>query len=1222
MPAVSAVPVQLAVNAIKKYIKYFQTDKLPEHSSKVWQDISDELKGLWKVSAVRVNIQQDRRKILTLAREECGIFISGKEKITPNLNESTESHDNSNTKYDLDDSNRYDGSEKLDSDASDDDAECESFHVTISREQWNQMKCKKPLIYKGRKYYGFEPGVWTNIVSQAFWEQYRIKCAFVFKRAKINKNGRHYAVMNGRCKDSSCRNSIRGIIKDPPLGNGPVVIIMKCRDTRSSKHADVKRPLNGKKRNEIKQTLLRTGVLGWIKEEAKNILQPGDTGSPFLYNPNTLHQAKKEATNEELGINPEDGRDLILAIRKMNQDPMYTNSISWIGDTPFFVFYVTPTQLHTYAEYMRIHKQCSSICIDATGGLVKRLIESRDKKTGHIFLYQVIINFDGTSIPVYQMLSEKHSARFISFWLSEWVDKVQLPRQAVSDGSRALLNAMSLAFNGKSLKDYINFVFENLINSTNVQPRTFIRLDTAHFLHSVSRWKCFLSVLHKIVKQFFLYCVALMIDCQQLSLLEEFFILTLIVCNSEFDDSIIALDDRMISAEEARKKLEELIAKRNFDLTVIDSIEIDPEKTVILEELSSKAVDKDGCSVSLLTWIDRLCRQVNNVIFIGKKLNTHYVPGLYSNLVDKIKDFPLWTNVCTPETMSRPTSCYVETNFKDLKMNLKNKVKLPTTVTKFLKLHIADILGGVNIFRAKLTKFVVENSSDENQKYPKEEKLYENWKGLGKTTRDDDWISNYGNQSDKDDQNDSLAMPENHSNSFSNINSSKDKNYSVTKFENHYDHNYSLNFKDNTKNYNINISATNVEDLTIVAKNSTNDRKIISITSPSTVHNDLNLSSSSMSSSNYPDENKSVNLFSNSYEKTNIEDRITHEPFTLKQDGEPLFVALENMMKEKSMNKKVGHYFKCCPEAALLNNLVNEKKPKVIKKRQDFLLRNGNKTGPVKFKGTRWTALNTCAFDTLAQILFTAAIDNNSYNEFITNSDLPIFKFVKYFIKFGATQGVYENRMSILNPIYAKKNIEKDNTKIEIAPKINCTDNITKLWNILFKDKPSAIESTVCSNSLCRVYTRALPSITANHKIITRQGFTALERALEFYHQIYNVHCRFCYKPIATCFTVPQQSLFIELDIRDNQSKVKMCRLSELPIHLNLKLKNDDGSEAHLRYRLSGVVAYVTGHYLAYCRRVGGNWEMYNDLSTKPESASGHVKVEPHGAFYILESHK
>ncbi|KAK0157339.1 hypothetical protein PV328_011093 [Microctonus aethiopoides] len=165
--------------------------------------------------------------------------------------------------------------------------------------------------------------------------------------------------------------------------------------------------------------------------------------------------------------------------------------------------------------------------------------------------------------------------------------------------------------------------------------------------------------------------------------------------------------------------------------------------------------------------------------------------------------------------------------------------------------------------------------------------------------------------------------------------------------------------------------------------------------------------------------------------------------------------------------------------------------------------------------------------------------------------------------------------MSILNLIYNKKKLKEDSTKIKVAPFINCHDNIINLWKILFKDAPSVLESQVCSNSLCQTYEQALPAISVNHKIITQQGFTALEKALEFHHKIYNVRCRFRYKGIATRFTVPQQ--------------------------------------------ISGVATYISGHYFANCRRLGGNWQIYNDLLIKPKSASVHTDVELHAVLYVLK---
>lgn len=54
-------------------------------------------------------------------------------------------------------------------------------------------------------------------------------------------------------------------------------------------------------------------------------------------------------------------------------------------------------------------------------------------------------------------------------------------------------------------------------------------------------------------------------------------------------------------------------------------------------------------------------------------------------------------------------------------------------------------------------------------------------------------------------------------------------------------------------------------------------------------------------------------------------------------------------------------------------------------------------------------------------------------------------------------------------------------------------------------------------------------------------------------------------------------------------------------------------------FRLSGIAAYDTGHYLAYCRKLSGSWTKFNDLKSKPEFVSPGSEVEPHGAFYVLE---
>ncbi|XP_074111200.1 uncharacterized protein LOC141535245 isoform X2 [Cotesia typhae] len=146
MPPTSVVSVELAVNVIKKYISHF-VNGLPPWNSDVWKLIQkdSELKGKWTLGSVRTNIREDRRNILTEARRQCGILDPNSTKKSNKL-----------------DQNGLDSEE-------DDVDEQEPFTVELSRELWNEIKNQEPLVYKGRKYIGFKPRVWTNKISFAFF---------------------------------------------------------------------------------------------------------------------------------------------------------------------------------------------------------------------------------------------------------------------------------------------------------------------------------------------------------------------------------------------------------------------------------------------------------------------------------------------------------------------------------------------------------------------------------------------------------------------------------------------------------------------------------------------------------------------------------------------------------------------------------------------------------------------------------------------------------------------------------------------------------------------------------------------------------------------------------------------------------------------------------------------------------------------------------------------
>ena len=146
--------------------------------------------------------------------------------------------------------------------------------------------------------------------------------------------------------------------------------------------------------------------------------------------------------------------------------------------------------------------------MDATGSVIRKLKRTGGQKTHHIFLYSIVVNFEGTTLPVHQMVSEAHDTATIGYWLSRWTNLMGLvvpPKEAVCDYSRALINALCLAFNGRRIKSYLDICFAMIENPRVVieRPATIIRIDVAHLIHMICRWPCFEKATQTSIKEFF-----------------------------------------------------------------------------------------------------------------------------------------------------------------------------------------------------------------------------------------------------------------------------------------------------------------------------------------------------------------------------------------------------------------------------------------------------------------------------------------------------------------------------------------------------------------------------------------------------------------------------------------------------------------------------------------------------------------------------------------------
>lgn len=422
MPRSSTVSMDEAVAALEMFSDdLLRNETLPAYTSKIWQDISNCLNNKWKAHNVYINVREDRRGILTKMKLNLHIEDKLAER---------EKNNTSSSNLDIPEESTHiilDSSTKENQDTS-------TFILLIAYELWTEMKAGY-IEYKNKTYGCLKPGVWSDIISDEFWRQFRLPCAYVFKRAKAFFSDKHsyFIVINGKCKNKSCGSLFTAYVDtEPKRGDN---LIMRCitKDTSTVPHEKIKRQLRFRKRQIVGKDLLVEGVSNWRRRIAMEEMDNGDIEPPLLYESSVLRKVKQEYHDKILGVNPKDGKDPIYIIRKMKHTPPYCGSIQEITLDKIYVHYRTPTQMHIYREYCRRKKICRTIAMDATGSLVSKIPIGDGLESGHIFLYVVVISVEGLIVPVHEMISEKHDTNTIEYWIKEWLRTgVTKPDEAIT----------------------------------------------------------------------------------------------------------------------------------------------------------------------------------------------------------------------------------------------------------------------------------------------------------------------------------------------------------------------------------------------------------------------------------------------------------------------------------------------------------------------------------------------------------------------------------------------------------------------------------------------------------------------------------------------------------------------------------------------------------------------------------------------------------------------
>lgn len=138
MPRVAKVSVEDAVRVVKNFAAHFIINDLPPYSSKVWMDMSMELNGVWTAHDVYIAVREDRRDIVTKARDELGIVVNN-----------SKSRGVRGTEY-IDNSNSINDSTINDETADFNNNTCLAplleFDLNLLEEEWDAIKPNVPLF--------------------------------------------------------------------------------------------------------------------------------------------------------------------------------------------------------------------------------------------------------------------------------------------------------------------------------------------------------------------------------------------------------------------------------------------------------------------------------------------------------------------------------------------------------------------------------------------------------------------------------------------------------------------------------------------------------------------------------------------------------------------------------------------------------------------------------------------------------------------------------------------------------------------------------------------------------------------------------------------------------------------------------------------------------------------------------------------------------------------
>lgn len=324
---------------------------------------------------------------------------------------------------------------------------------------------------------------WGWRLRKVLWDNFKTQCFWLFKSADPKVNGD--VTCKGGCKYCGASINIRFV-----AGESMNVEIRNYDSSKSHPQQKCRLSTEGK---AYFANLVRNSSAHLVHiNEANLIMEKGDPVPAHLPSENALRLIKCRDENTSTSTSNRFSKDALWALVELKCES-YPDVIREISIYPFCVRYALPMQEEAYN--LATKRKRSVVSLDATGTGLRtfRFLPVTTKKKMPVFLYTMGCHSTGKTIPIYQVLSDKHTLGFHVGWLTEWARKNKNVDEIIMDDSAALIGACVQAFTRcLNTNEYISQCWDCLLFDAS-PPRVFIRLDRSHVVKSLHR----LEILNK-----------------------------------------------------------------------------------------------------------------------------------------------------------------------------------------------------------------------------------------------------------------------------------------------------------------------------------------------------------------------------------------------------------------------------------------------------------------------------------------------------------------------------------------------------------------------------------------------------------------------------------------------------------------------------------------------------------------------------------------------------